>query len=155
MASSSEKEFAFSTTVTYSTATPGMTIPVVLPRTGPPPGYNWIKRAAVKNTGTGTSAGDGTGAGTSPGAGAGQPGGGSFDPNQGDATAENQSFLRKYWYYILPLVMFTLFTGAEEPAPEGAGAGAAQGGGVAAVAAGAGAAAGSASANKQRRGKRG
>ncbi|GLE03549.1 hypothetical protein PINS_up012451 [Pythium insidiosum] len=46
------------------------------------------------------------------------------------APEENQSFLRKYWYIILPLVVMSLFGG--EPAPQNAGAPAAGGGAPAA-----------------------
>ncbi|KAJ0395179.1 hypothetical protein ATCC90586_001940 [Pythium insidiosum] len=51
------------------------------------------------------------------------------------APEENQSFLRKYWYIILPLVVMSLFGG--EPAPQNAGAGGAPAAGAGAAAGGA------------------
>jgi len=129
---SKEREFAFKTTVSYSTSNPGMTIPSVLPTTNPAPGYNWIKR--LKSPGDNGNAGGGAGAGA-------EDGGGTFDP-EGEAGPQHQSFLRRYWYIALPVAIMTLLGPAEEP-QQGAGQGAA-------VAAGAAAAGG-----RKRRGKRG
>mmetsp|Transcript_9543 Transcript_9543/g.14042 ORF Transcript_9543/g.14042 Transcript_9543/m.14042 type:complete len:308 (+) Transcript_9543:128-1051(+) len=135
MTSASNTEFIFQTTVKYTTATPGMTIPVIMPATRPPNGFGWIKRKSRPEVagGTGTNA-----AGTG-----GDPN--SFDPNAEGENEEHHSFFRRYWYIILPVTVMTFF-GSEEPAPE-----AAQSAGAAAVTA---AASATGSAPKQRRGKR-
>ena len=134
-----EKGYKFRTSVSFSTSKPALTIPAVLPSTKPPPGYDWIKRA--KKTATNDrDSGD-----NSQGPDAQDTG---FDPEAEAAqqATANQSFLRKYWYIILPLTLMSL-TGGEEP-PQ-------QGGAASAGAAAAGAAAASASGSRQRRGKRG
>lgn len=127
---SKDREFAFKTTVTYSTAKPGLTIPSVLPTTNPAPGFDWIKRLnkSAENNNAGRAA----------------EGEGGFDPEK-PSIPEHQSFIRKYWYIVLPVTIMTLL-GPEEP-PAGSG-GAGQG---AAAAGGAAAAAG----QRKRRGKRG
>jgi len=140
----------FTTQITYFTSTIGMTIPTLLPKTKPPPGLKWIPRASV----SGTAAPGGTQSD--------QSGGGGDKTNTppfGDEDAQkardNQSFLRKYWYIILPLALSTFFS-AEEPA--GGKQGAEAGRGVAATAGAVAAAAGGGgreSAVRQRRGKRG
>lgn len=137
---SKERQFTFKTAVSHSTAKTGMTIPSVLPSTKPVPGYKWIKR--LKNTSVGSDAGSTDGNGD-----AGADDGTGFDP-EGKDVPENHSFLRKYWYVVLPMTIMTLM-GPEEP-DAGAGAKAA----APAVAAGASAATAS-GAGRKRRGKRG
>ena len=140
---SKERQFAFKTAVSHSTAKTGMSIPSVLPSTKPVPGYKWIKR--LKNSSPGSDAGNTYGNGE-----AGAEDGAGFDP-EGKDIPENHSFLRKYWYVVLPVTIMTLM-GPEEPDAGGAGAGAKAA--APAVAAGASAAAAS-GAGKKRRGKRG
>jgi len=135
-----EKGYKFRTSVSFSTSKPALTIPAVLPSTNPPPGYDWIKRAKKaatndKESGDNSQGPDAQDTGFDPEAEAAQ-----------QATA-NQSFLRKYWYIILPVALMSL-TGGEEPPQQG---GAASAGAAAAGAAAAGASSGS----RQRRGKRG
>ena len=137
---SKEREYTFTSSISYSTQTPGMTIPVVLPKSRPPPGYQWIKR--FKKTEPGASGAEDTDGGT-------------FDPD-GESPRDNQSFFRKYWYIILPLTIMT-FIAPEEPPQGEQGQGGASGN---ARAGGAGMAAGAGTATapvgvKQRRGKRG
>lgn len=134
-----EKGYKFRTSVSFSTSKPALTIPAVLPSTKPPPGYDWIKRAKKAATND-RDAGD-----NSQGPDAQDTG---FDPEAEAAqqATANQSFLRKYWYIILPLTLMSL-TGGEEPPQEGRAA--------SAGAAAAGAAAAGASGSRQRRGKRG
>jgi len=103
----------FTTQITYSTSTTGMAIPTLLPKTKPPPGLKWIPRASVSGTATTQSAPPG-GSGTTP----------PFGDNEDAQKArESQSFLRKYWYIILPLALSTFFSAEEPAAPAGAGAG--------------------------------
>merc|ERR1712038_1583982 len=40
---SNNREYTFQTLVSYSTSTPGMTLPKILPKMRPPPGLNVIK----------------------------------------------------------------------------------------------------------------
>lgn len=138
METKQDKEYKFRTTVNYSTATPGIAIPSVLPNSNPPMGYDWIKRSKKTVGGSTENVGEGESSSSEPG----------FDPGQDKP--EQPSFLRRYWYIILPITLMT-FMGTEEPAKEGAqGSGA----GVAVSSAAAGAAVAGTS-NKQRRGKRG
>ena len=138
METKQDKEYKFRTTVNYSTAIPGMAIPSVLPNSNPPMGYDWIKRGKKTVGGSTANVGEGESSSSEPG----------FDPGQDKA--EQPSFLRRYWYIILPITLMT-FMGTEEPAKEGAqGSGA----GVAGASAAAGAAVAGTS-NRQRRGKRG
>ena len=135
-----EKGYKFRTSVSFSTAKPALTIPAVLPSTNPPPGYDWIKRTK-KTTTNERDSGDNSQGPDAQGTG--------FDPEAEAAqqATANQSFLRKYWYIILPVVLMSLTSG-EEPSQ--------QGGAASAGAAAAGAAAASASSgSRQRRGKRG
>mmetsp|Transcript_18219 Transcript_18219/g.30395 ORF Transcript_18219/g.30395 Transcript_18219/m.30395 type:complete len:249 (-) Transcript_18219:178-924(-) len=57
------------------------------------------------------------------------------DVGEAEKPEASQSFLRKYWYIVLPMVLFTLFGGVEPPPEGGAGAGAAAGGSAGAPAA--------------------
>jgi len=142
MDSKEDKEYKFTTTVNYSTATPGMTIPTVLPNSNAPMGYNWIKRgrkiaeSSTENINADESPNPDTG----------------FDP-EGEAKPEQHSFLRRYWYIILPVTIMT-FIGPEaaQDDQQGAAAGAEGAGRVAGATAAAGAA--KASTGRQRRGKR-
>lgn len=143
----SSKEFEFQTTVTYTTATQGMPIPVVMPPVRPPGGYSWIKRKNKPGQANGAVPGT-TG-------GSGNPN--TFDPNTEEGgKPENMSFLRKYWYIALPLTIMTLFGGTEEAPPQGGGG---QGGAAASAvqssAAMAAASVAAGSAPKKRRGKKG
>lgn len=133
MEAKNKEDFAFRSTINFSMAKPGMAIPAVLPQTNPPRGYNWIQRAKkADDNGNGS-----TGGGSS-------EDGSSFIPD-GQAGVGDQSFLRRYWYIILPVTIMT-FLGPEEPA-KGAGGGAKS---VAAADV-----LGASSSGRQRRGKRG
>lgn len=150
-----EKEYKFKTKVSLSIATPGIAIPAVLPNTRPPIGYDWIKRSQ-KSSSTETG-GDSTRREGEGGSGA------TFDPLQ-DEKPEHPSFLRRYWYIILPVAIMT-FMAPEEPAASnpqsqsGSGSKMMGGGTGAPVAAAAAASTVTAAAPsigvKQRRGKRG
>lgn len=142
----------FTTQITYFTSTIGMTIPTLLPKTKPPPGLKWIPRASVSGTGT---PGEGTQSAQSGGSGGDKTNTPPFGDEDAQKARDNQSFLRKYWYIILPLALSTFFS-AEEPAKAPAGGGkqgAVADRGVAATAAAV--AGGGESAARQRRGKRG
>jgi len=118
----------FTTIVSIDTFTPSMVVPLVLPSYSPPPGVTFFSSFRARMSQQSQQIGsDGK---PIPGIG----------PN-GDQQ-QNQSFLRKYWYIILPAMIMTLSGGA---APEEEGEGAA---GTAAVAGA------SAAAAKPRRGKR-
>jgi hypothetical protein len=115
--------------------TPSMTLKTVLPTSKPPPGL------AFKANRKGSAGGAGPGAG---------PGG---DPT----TAEPEpitgptSFIRRYWYVLLPLFLANFVGGAASP-EGGEGAGAAAAGGAAVAGAAAAASSGS-PVKKVRRGK--
>ena len=116
-----------------------MTIPSILPHVGPPAGLKWIHQPKMGNKSSQTSKDkDGP---SGPGFGA-----------EGESKPEEQSFLRRYWYIILPMTIMTFF-GPEEPRKEEA---ARSGGAVPGVAAAAAASTTSSSAArvKTRRGKR-
>eukprot|EP00559_Dactyliosolen_fragilissimus_P009036 CAMPEP_0184865488 /NCGR_PEP_ID=MMETSP0580-20130426/18311_1 /TAXON_ID=1118495 /ORGANISM="Dactyliosolen fragilissimus" /LENGTH=308 /DNA_ID=CAMNT_0027364719 /DNA_START=9 /DNA_END=935 /DNA_ORIENTATION=+ len=96
--SDSANELKFQTTITYSIGNPGMTIPVVLNPINPPPGLEWIKSTAFGKSDTGPS-----------------KAGASFgNPGEQAKSNENQSFFRKYWYIILPIIIMN-FIGFEQP----------------------------------------
>jgi len=136
----------FQTTVSYETSKPAMTVPLVLPKVKPPPGLKLYPRKPA--------AAGGEGAGE---AGAGSNGDGAFEE---DDKPQNQSFLMKYWYIILPLMILQFVGGSEEPPQQEEGGGS-EGGNAAgsaaatAVTAGGAAAANAGAAPRQRRGKRG
>lgn len=136
----------FQTTVSYETSKPAMTVPLVLPKVKPPPGLKLYPRKPA--------AAGGEGAGE---AGAGSNGDGAFEE---DDKPQNQSFLMKYWYIILPLMILQFVGGSEEPPQQEEGGGS-EGGNTAgsaaatAVTAGGAAAANAGAAPRQRRGKRG
>mmetsp|Transcript_16271 Transcript_16271/g.25312 ORF Transcript_16271/g.25312 Transcript_16271/m.25312 type:complete len:267 (-) Transcript_16271:1193-1993(-) len=77
----------FNSVIEYETATPGMTVPLVLPTTKPPPGLKWFPRKSSDPSRPNVDMGD-------------QP--------------DNQSFMRKYWYILLPLFIIGITTG-EDP----------------------------------------
>ena len=138
----------FQTTVSYETSKPAMTVPLVLPKVKPPPGLKLYPRKPA------AAAAGGEGAG---GAGAGSNGDGAFEE---DDKPQNQSFLMKYWYIILPLMILQFVGGPEEPPQQEEGGGseganAAGSAGATAVTAGGAAAANAGAAPRQRRGKRG
>eukprot|EP00586_Coscinodiscus_wailesii_P014329 CAMPEP_0172511294 /NCGR_PEP_ID=MMETSP1066-20121228/235247_1 /TAXON_ID=671091 /ORGANISM="Coscinodiscus wailesii, Strain CCMP2513" /LENGTH=201 /DNA_ID=CAMNT_0013290605 /DNA_START=384 /DNA_END=989 /DNA_ORIENTATION=+ len=126
----------FETSASFVTSTPSMTLPVILPTMKPPPGLRFFDVKKSRIEGV-----------------------------EGDERL-NQSFLRKYWYIFLPMLIMSLLGGAEEEqqvrrgVPPSASAGAGGGGGGASagpVGAGSAAVAGVAVAGgaPKRRGKRG
>ena len=140
----------FQTSVSYETSKPAMTVPLVLPKVKPPPGLKLYPRKKP-------AAGTGGGKGGADGAGAGGNGGGSAAAFEEDEKPQNQSFLMKYWYIILPLRILQ-FVGGPEPPPQQGEGGDSEGGSAAAATSATGAAVGavaaSAAAPRQRRGKR-
>lgn len=126
----SAKELEFKSLITYSVASQGMPIPLVMPQQRPPPGYGWIKRIVNKSL-NGAPGTENDGASDAPG----------FNPEKlGQDPQQSYSFLRKYWYIILPVSIMMLAGGEEEPAPQagrsqgsGAGAGQASAGAAAAI----------------------
>ena len=85
--------------MTYSTTIDGMAIPSILPHSGPPVGLKWIYQPKNGNKSSQTPK-DG-------------PPGPGFGAEE-DPKPEQQSFLRRYWYIILPMAIMTFF-GPEEP----------------------------------------
>ena len=118
----------FKSTITFETATPGMTIPTLLPPTKPSVGLKFFARSQ--------------GATDIPGV------------TQPAADAGPTGLLRKYWYIVLPLFILIMTSGGEEP-PRGT-AGPANSAAPAAAVAAPAAASDAASPNgKSRRDKRG
>jgi hypothetical protein len=136
----------FQTSVSYGTSKPAMTVPLVLPKVKPPPGLKLYPR---KKPAAGIGGGEGV-----DGAGAGGNGGGSAAAFEEEEKPQNQSFLMKYWYIILPLMILQFVGGPEPPPQQGEGGDGEGEGGNAAAAAGGAVAAGAAAAPRQRRGKR-
>lgn len=100
----------FTSKISLETATPGMVLPAVLPQNKPPVGLKFLK----SKNGSGSPALEGT---------------------EEEATA--QSFLRKYWYIILPLFIMSMTSGGgggEQEAPHPSQQQQQGGGGQAAVA---------------------
>jgi len=89
-----ERFLSFQTKVTISTGEPAMTVPLVIPPLGPPPGLNWI-----------TSSKSSENIHKSP---------QTFILKEfQDNTTKNQSFLRRYWYIIIPLFLMTCIGNGE------------------------------------------
>lgn len=103
----------FKTTVSFDSHTPMMAIPTVLPQQRPPPGLKWYRRNAKNNPNPLLGS---TGEGGIPGIPEEQP------------SSFKSSFLYRYWYIILPVMIMTLFGGQEEEEGK-AGAGVQQAGG--------------------------
>jgi len=81
----------FNSVIEYEISTPGMTVPLVLPATKPPPGLKWFQRKSSDPSRPNVDIG-------------GQP--------------ENQSFMRKYWYILLPLFIIGITTGEDSQAQQ-------------------------------------
>eukprot|EP00980_Cylindrotheca_fusiformis_P021636 scaffold8505_cov130-Cylindrotheca_fusiformis.AAC.2 len=124
---------AFTSKTSVSLDAPGMIMKAVLPQSKPPPGMAFLPHPN-NNKGPGAAGGAGPG------------------PTGDQEETTGQSFLRKYWYVILPLVIANFMGSPEEPAP--AGAGGQEGGEPAPASVAAAPAPASSSAGKQRRGKR-
>ncbi len=108
----SNREYKFKTNIFYTTSTPGMTLPKILPKMRPPHGFNAIKinRSAPSKTATAEGGGNTNNNEQNYG------GANRFHAEEDEERRnqeEPQSFLRKYWYIILPLSIFT-FLGSDE-----------------------------------------
>lgn len=131
----------FKTTVSFDSHTPMMVVPAILTQQRPPPGLKWYRRNAKNNP--------------SPLLGGAKQEGGGGIPGLDDEPPSGwrSSFLYKYWYIILPVVIAGLFGGTDEGdvnnqrTPQ-------QSSGAAATAAVGAVAAGGAAQGTQRRGKR-
>lgn len=84
----------FKSKIEMETATPGMSVPAVLPGTKPPPGLKVLKNPNAK-----------------------QNGGGAFEneQQQQEPITTPQGFIRRYWYIILPLFIMGLQSVGETP----------------------------------------
>lgn len=118
-----EEPISFTTTVSWETDTPGMKLKSVLPTIKPPPGLHFIKRSTT--TGSTTEGVFG-------------------EKPEAEPVTGPFSFVKRYWYIILP-VFIAQFMSAD-PAPSTGAAAAASGTTAAAAAA--------AAASSKRRGKR-
>jgi len=99
----------FTSKVSHTLDTPGAILKAVLPATKPPPGMTFISHPNLKKNAAGGGASGKKGAD-----------GGIPDPDQ----EPPQSFLRRYWYIILPLMIVYLMGGAtEQPQEPGQGGG--------------------------------
>mmetsp|Transcript_7947 Transcript_7947/g.19204 ORF Transcript_7947/g.19204 Transcript_7947/m.19204 type:complete len:302 (+) Transcript_7947:2-907(+) len=132
----------FISKVSLTLDTPGMIMKAVLPSTKPPPGMQFIPHPNLKKNAAANAAGGGA-------KGNGKP----QIPGAPPEEPEAQSFLRRYWYIILPLMLANLMAAPAAPEGEPGQEGDAAGGAPAAVADSAPAAAASGG-SKQRRGKR-
>jgi len=94
LASFESDEIKFSSTVTVSAINNGMTIPLVLPTSKPPQGFSWFPR---------TQNGNNNNPFTKP-------------ETEGTDDTQHQSFLRRYWYIILPVIIMTSLGGSEDGA---------------------------------------
>ena len=84
----------FTSSVTFETATPGMTIPALLPQTKPPIGLKFFPRSqGAQNLPPGVK------------------------PEAAEITGP-QGFLMKYWYIMLPLFIMAMTGGGGEPPPQ-------------------------------------
>lgn len=86
--------------------TPGMTLRTILPKVKPPPGLSWTAHGVNANKGSASQILLNEGGKGGP-AGATGPG--------GEETADSQSFFRKYWYFIVPLVLANLIPTPQDP----------------------------------------
>ena len=85
----------FMTKVKYDSAIPGMKIPMVLPEQNLPPGYIPLRTPGSKNP--------------------------LLDAEK--VGSKQEGFFSKYWYIIVPLMIFSLFGGQEPPADQPSGSG--------------------------------
>jgi len=97
---------SFSSRVSVQLDTPAMVLKHILPQSKPPPGIAFVKQPQQ------------------PGAGSGQQGGSDGDENYDDgdtppsALPSPFSFLQKYWYLILPMIILQFIQSPEEPPAE-------------------------------------
>ena len=132
----------FKTTVSFDSHAPMMVVPAILTQQRPPPGLKWYRRNAKNNP--------------SPLLGGAKQEGGGGIPGVDDESPSGwrSSFLYKYWYIILPMVIVGLFGGADEGDVVSNQQNPQQSSGAAASAAVGAVAAGAAAQGTQRRGKR-
>lgn len=111
-----DREYKFQTLISYSTATPGMALPKILPKMKTPPGLNGIKHKRSNNSNPQQQQQDqGQTNGNIGGIGGGASARFQAEEDEEQKKQEqNQSFLRRYWYIILPITIMTFF-GGEEP----------------------------------------
>lgn len=136
-----QKERSFQSRANIQVGKEGIAIPLLV-QSKPVIGYKWLKQVRKEGSSVGTDGEkkvDGTAF---------------VDPTQTEEGTQNQSFLRKYWYIILPITLMSMM-GGEDPqssaASSSTSAAAAASTGPGAVTA---AMAGASSASRQRRGKR-
>mmetsp|Transcript_4184 Transcript_4184/g.4746 ORF Transcript_4184/g.4746 Transcript_4184/m.4746 type:complete len:325 (-) Transcript_4184:169-1143(-) len=106
-----ENELSFTSTISYSTSTPGMALPKILPKSRPFVGVQPIRVSKSSNTNQQGGEGESTSNDQ-------QGRKGFMDDDEKAQKAENQSFLRKYWYVILPVAIMTFTGSPEEPPPK-------------------------------------
>ncbi|KAL3934479.1 MAG: hypothetical protein SGBAC_009814 [Bacillariaceae sp.] len=104
----------FTSKVSLTLDKPGMILKAVLPTTKPPPGMKFIPHPDLKKNKAGASgAGAGSATGDAKGGGGGEIPGADDEPPQ--------SFMRRYWYIILPLMIANFMGGpAVDAGAEGA-----------------------------------
>jgi hypothetical protein len=130
------KERSFQSRATVQIGKEGIAIPLLV-QSKPVMGYNWLKQVRKEGSSVGAD-------------GENRVDGAAFvDPTRAEEGTQNQSFLRKYWYIILPITLMSML-GGEDPQSSTSSSSTA-----AATAAATGTAmAGASSASRQRRGKR-
>jgi hypothetical protein len=113
-------EAKFTSRISYETAVPGMTLRTILPSYQPPPGLKMItKSKTVSQTATKESP-EGKKTPGKPGV--------LFGAEDADGTQQAEqvpdvspfSFLQRYWYIILPLMIMNFMSPSQEEPKEGA-----------------------------------
>jgi len=100
-----ENTRSFSSRVSVQLDTPAMSLKNVLPNSKPPPGIAFVKQP--QQTGSGQQGSDGSGE--------------NFDDSDEPPTPVPSpfSFLQKYWYIILPMMILNMMAAPEEPSGPG------------------------------------
>jgi hypothetical protein len=128
-----QKERSFQSKATVQIGKEGIAIPLLV-QSKPVIGYKWLKQVRKEGSSVGAT-------------GENKADGAPFvDPTRMEEGTQNQSFLRKYWYIILPITLMSML-GGEDPQPKTSSSGAT-------AAATSSVLAGASSASRQRRGKR-
>lgn len=108
---------SFSSRVSVQLDTPAMVLKSILPQTKPPPGISFVKQPKAP----GAKGPQGNGGATSSSSGDGENYDGDDEEEAPTAVPSPFSFLKKYWYIIVPMLIMNFLStqSSEEPAAEG------------------------------------